>query len=243
MWSSDIEQLLEKIRINAVILSKEHKKKFFYLNNLLRYFRVPIIIISGVSSIISVGFQPYLNQKIISMLTCLLSLLCSIIGSIELYLAVQTQMENELLSSKDYYILSIDIFKMLNLNVENRNPDAKAYLEEKYAEYCEFMKKSNTIEKKLLDQLSTLPYLEKHSRTIRDKYINLSKQISSNNLLTNMDNSFYTQTNMSYSKASTDNTSNKSNFSTITCGNPNEKNVRFLDNKTDDSHDSPDTNI
>jgi hypothetical protein len=243
MWSSDIEQLLEKIRINAVILSKEHKKKFFYLNNLLRYFRVPIIIISGVSSIISVGFQPYLNQKIISMLTCLLSLLCSIIGSIELYLAVQTQMENELLSSKDYYILSIDIFKMLNLNVENRNPDGKAYLEEKYAEYCEFMKKSNTIEKKLLDQLSTLPYLEKHSRTIRDKYINLSKQISSNNLLTNMDNSFYTQTNMSYSKASTDNTSDKLNFSTITCGNPNEKNVRFLDNKTDDSHDSPDTNI
>lgn len=72
MWSSDIEQLLEKIRVNSVILSKEHKRKFFYLNNLLRYFRVPIIVISGVSSIVSVGFQPYISQTVISMLTCLL---------------------------------------------------------------------------------------------------------------------------------------------------------------------------
>ena len=79
MWSGDIDQLLDKIRINSVILSKQHKKKFFYFNNLLRYFRVPIIVISGVGSIISVGFQPYISQKIISMLTCLLSLFCSIL--------------------------------------------------------------------------------------------------------------------------------------------------------------------
>ena len=212
MWSNDIELLLDKIRMNSATLSNEHKKKYFYLNNLLRYFRVPIIIIIGLSSIISVGFQPYINQPIISMLTCLLSLLCSIIGSIELYLAIQKQMENELLSSKDYYILSIDIFKMLNLNVENRNPDAKAYLEEKYAEYCEFMKKSNTIEKKILDQLSTMPYLKKSSKLyINDKYINLSNPISSNKLLTNI----------SYSKENT-------NLST------NEKSVRFLDNEIDE---------
>lgn len=247
MWSSDIEQLLEKIRINSVILSKEHKKKFFYFNHLLRYFRVPIIVISGVSSIISVGFQPYISQKSISMLTCILSLLCSIIGSIELYLAIQKQMENELFSSKDYYILSIDIFKMLNLNVENRTPDGKAYLEEKYAEYCEFMKKSNTIEKKLLDQLTTLPYFEKPSElSLTNNYRILSKQISSNNLLTNIDNNFYSETNTSYSKSITDNNSEKSNLSTTTCGNPNEnlneKNVRFLDNLTDDNT-SPDSNI
>lgn len=245
MWSSDIEILLEKIRINSVILSKQHKKNFFYLNNLLRYFRVPIIIISGVSSIISVGFQPYISQKVISMLTCLLSLLCSIIGSIELYLAIQKQMENELLSSKDYYILSIDIFKMLNLNLENRNPDGKAYLEEKYSEYCEFMKKSNTIEKKLLDQLSPLPYIEKHSQltiTNRDNYNNLSKNVSNNNLLTNIDPYFYSQTTSSYSKANTENTSGKTNITTTTFGNTTEKNVRFLDNdntKDDDNPDSP----
>lgn len=230
MWSSDIEQLLEKIRVNSVILSKEHKRKFFYLNNLLRYFRVPIIVISGVSSIVSVGFQPYISQTVISMLTCLLSLLCSIIGSIELYLAIQKQMENELISSKDYYILSIDIYKMLNLNIENRTPDGKAYLEEKYSEYCEFMKKSNTIEKRLLDQLTQLPYFEKPSQL---SITSLAKQISSKNI-------FYSDLNSSYSKSINDNTSEKSILSTVTSGNPNEKSVRFLDNNTDDT---PDCNI
>lgn len=244
MWTSDIEQLLEKIRINSVILSKEHKKRFFYLNNLLRYFRVPIIVISGVSSIVSVGFQPYINQKIISMLTCLLSLLCSIIGSIELYLAIQKQMENELLSSKDYYILSIDIFKMLNLNIENRTPEGKAYLEEKYSEYCEFMKKSNTIEKRILDQLTTLPYFEKPSQlSITNAYMNLSKQIYNKNLLTNIDNNYYSETNTSYSKSNTDNTSQKSNLSTNTPGNLNEKSVRFLDNTSTPEEDTADSNI
>jgi hypothetical protein len=179
------------------------------------------------------------------MMTCILSLLCSIIGSIELYLAIQKQMENELLSSKDYYILSIDIFKMLNLNVENRTPDGKSYLEEKYTEYCEFMKKSNTIEKKLLDQLTTLPYFEKHSQlqSLTNTYTNLSKKFPSNNLLTNIDNSFYSSTNMSYSvKASTDINSEKSNLSTITSVNPTEKSVRFVDETQDDSY-SPDSNI
>jgi hypothetical protein len=192
-----------------------------------------------------VGFQPYLNQTVISMTTCLLSLLCSIIGSIELYLAIQKQMENELLSSKDYYILSIDIFKMLNLNVENRNPDGKAYLEEKYAEYCEFMKKSNTIEKRLLDKLTTLPYFENPSQSsIKNSYTNLSKKLYNNNLLTNIDHCFYNKNNMEYSKTNTDNISEQSNFSMITSVNPtptpSEKNVRFLDN---DTVNSPDSNI
>ena len=43
MWSSDIEQLLEKIRINSVILSKQHKKKFFYFNQIIPILQ-PIVI-------------------------------------------------------------------------------------------------------------------------------------------------------------------------------------------------------
>ena len=102
-WTSDIESVLEQIRINSILLSKEHKKRYFYLTEILRYFRLPVIIISGINSIVSVGFQPYIDQGTISMLTCLLALLCSIIGSIELYLTIQKSMENELTSSKDYY--------------------------------------------------------------------------------------------------------------------------------------------
>jgi hypothetical protein len=76
-----------------------------------------------------------------------------------------------------------------------------------------------------------------------NSYLNLSKKTHNNNLLTNIENSYDNQTNISYSKVNTDNASEKSNFSTITSGNSTEKIVRFADNETDYSPDSPDSNI
>ena len=134
-WSEDIEKVLDQLRMNSVILSIQHKKRYFYLRNILQYFRLPVIIISGINSIVSVGLQPYLNQGTISMMTCLLALACSIIGSIELYLAIQKSMENELIASKDFYILSIDLNKTLTLAIQHRPTPAKEYLEKKSSEY------------------------------------------------------------------------------------------------------------
>ena len=160
VWSNDIELILDKIRINSVLLSDEHKNRFFYLKERLMYYRLPVIVVSGISSIISVGLQTYVNQKYISITTCVLSLACSIIGSIELYLAIQTQMENELTSLKDYYLLSVDIYKMLKLDIPNRDPDGKAYLEEKYSEYCTFIKSSNIMATQINDRLSVISMVE-----------------------------------------------------------------------------------
>lgn len=156
-WSEDIENVLEQMRMNCVILAKQHKKQYFYLNNILLYFRLPVIIISGINSIVSVGLQPYVNQGMISMMTCLLALSCSIIGSIELYLAIQKSMENELLASKDYYILSIDLHKTLTLSSIHRPIPAKDYLEKKYNEYVKLCENSNLLSKKIIDSLNPLP--------------------------------------------------------------------------------------
>jgi hypothetical protein len=139
------------------LLSKEHKKRYFYLTEILRYFRLPVIIVSGINSIVSVGLQPYLQQGTISMMTCLLALLCSIIGSIELYLTIQKSMENELMSSKDYYILSIDIYKTLALSKDHRPIPAKEYLDKKYSDYVKLFENSNLLSKKITDKLNPLP--------------------------------------------------------------------------------------
>jgi hypothetical protein len=155
-WSLDIESVLENIRINCVFLTAEHKKRYFSLKTTLKYFRLPVIILSGINSIISVGLQPYLNQGLISVSTCLLALVCSIIGSIELYLTIQKSMENELMASRDYYLLSIDIFKTLSLGREHRPIPAKEYLDEKYNEYVKLFENSNLLDKKLVDKLSPI---------------------------------------------------------------------------------------
>lgn len=156
-WTNDIECVLENIRINSVILSREHKRRFFDLKENLKYFRLPVILLSGINSICSVGLTPYLEQGAISMTTCLLALVCSIIGSIELYLAIQKGMENELISQRDYYLLGVDIFKTLSLAREHRPVPAKDYLEKCYNTYCKLTESSNALPKKVEDKLCPLP--------------------------------------------------------------------------------------
>ncbi len=155
-WSPDIETILENIRVNSVLLSKEHSKTYFSLKNNLQYYRLPVIILSGLNSIISVGTQPYLPQSIISVMTCLIALICSIIGSIELYLSIQKSMELELVVSKEYYLLAVDVYKVLALEREHRPIPAKDYLEKVYTEYRKLKENSNLLLKKLPDSLCPL---------------------------------------------------------------------------------------
>jgi hypothetical protein len=91
------------------------------------------------------------------MITCLLALICSIIGSIELYLAIQKSMESELTSQRDYYLLSVDIFKTLSLIKEHRPIPAKEYLDKCYNTYCKLIENSDTLAKKIEDKLCPLP--------------------------------------------------------------------------------------
>jgi hypothetical protein len=155
-WSEDIDKLLDNIRINSVLFSKEYKKQYFYLKNNLQYFRLPVIILSGINSIISVGLQSYLKQSNISIMTCLVSLTCSVIGSIELYLAVQKSMESCLISQRDFYLLSVDIYKTLSLKREHRPIPAKEYLEKQFNCYCKLIENSDTIKKKIQDKLQII---------------------------------------------------------------------------------------
>ena len=69
-WSDDIEQILENIRHNSVILSNEHKKEYLYLKGFLIYFRLPVIILSGINSVFSIGLNTYIDQTTVSLITC-----------------------------------------------------------------------------------------------------------------------------------------------------------------------------
>jgi hypothetical protein len=156
-WTTDIEQVLENIRINCIILNKEHKSRYFTLKENLKYYKIPVIIFSSINSIVSVGLQPYLPQGTISMMTCLLALICSIIGSIELYLTIQKSMESELISQRDYYMLGVDIYKTLSLSKQHRPIPAKEYLDKCYNTYCKLTESSNALAKRVEDKLMPLP--------------------------------------------------------------------------------------
>jgi hypothetical protein len=157
-WTKDIEQLLENIRVNAVILAREHKKNFFNLKSTLKYFKIPIIVLSACNSVLAVGLSAFISQDIVSVITCVVSLTCGLISSVELYLSIQKNMEDELLYSKEFYLLSVDIYKILNLATENRPTDAKLYLEDKYNEYTTLVERSHLLAKKVVDKLTPPQY-------------------------------------------------------------------------------------
>lgn len=148
--------MLESIRKNSVHLSNYHKKRYLKYKGYAKYFKIPLIILSGLNSVISVGLQSYLPQNYISVISCLLSLACAIITSVELYLGIQRTMENELLASKDFYLLSIDIFKMVTIEVADRLVNPRAYLEDRYKQYCKLVENSDVVVKRIADGLAII---------------------------------------------------------------------------------------
>lgn len=156
-WSDDIEEVLESIRNNSYVMSNHHKKLYWSYKGQLKYYRIPVIIISGINSVVAVGLQPYLDQGLISATNCLLALFVGIIGSIELFLGLQDSMETELMGSKNFYLLAIDIYKTLTLDRSRRNCLGKDYLEEKYGEYTKLYGNAQMLRSKIKDKLSNVP--------------------------------------------------------------------------------------
>ena len=155
-WPTDVDIILERIRCNSIILSDYHKQNYFYLHSRLKYFRIPVIIISAFASVFNIGLQPFMDQGWISIICCLMSLVTGLIGSIELFLQIQKRMESDLTYSRDYYLLAIDIYKVLSLDPKNRNGDGGTFLDDKFNIYRKMVENSNILDKKIIDQLAPI---------------------------------------------------------------------------------------
>jgi hypothetical protein len=156
-WTTDQETILSAIQKNSFDISIAKRTRFKSLKSILHFFKIPIIVLSGLNSVFSVGLNPYIEQKTISILTCSLSLFVSIIGSVELYLSINSQMNDELELSKQFYLLSIDIYKELHLQKENRSIDGKTFLLDKFSIYQKLIEQSGMLSKSINDCLRPLP--------------------------------------------------------------------------------------
>jgi hypothetical protein len=157
LFTQDIEGVLEHIRVNCAILTEYHRKDFLKLNNSIKYYRIPVLLLSSVASVWSVSGTAFLEQDIVSLINCLLGLTAGTITSIELFVKLDEKMKLAEELSHKFYIISADIFKTLSLRDENRNQNGKDYLMETFSEYLKLIEKSNILDKKVKDQLLPLP--------------------------------------------------------------------------------------
>ena len=146
VWTDGIESALREIERKSMNKSERHKNNYYYFKGYQKYFRVPTIVLSGMNSVFSVGLQPYVSQGVISILCCSISLMCGVMASIELFLGIQDMMEKELVASKDYYILSSDIFKTLAVERNRRLFSGITYLDNIHAKYCHLIEQCNLLE-------------------------------------------------------------------------------------------------
>lgn len=152
-WTDDIEGVLDRIRQNCANMAEYHRRQYFNLHNKLNFFKIPIIVISTVNSVVSVMLGKFMSQDIVSVLTSILALITGIIGSVELFLKINDRMEIELSSSKNYYLLQADIFKTLNLLRKNRMDQPLDYLNETFNEYRKLYSSSNIKKKYVKDYI------------------------------------------------------------------------------------------
>ena len=171
-WTTDTEGINENIRVNSIIMSEYHKKRYDYLKSRLKFVKIPLIVFNSLNIFFSVGLVEFLPQNYISLLTMGISMVCSIINSIELFMEIEKTMSKELVVSKEFYILSTDIYRCLALDRANRSIDGKTFLDDSYNRYIKLYEQSNLMNKKIKDSLRPL---------IQDNNSDKSSDISSDN--------------------------------------------------------------
>ena len=151
--NDDIEGVLDRIRQNSNLLANYHRKRYLVLKSRLKFYRVPVIVISALNSVGAVSFQAFFPQSYISLMNMFLSLIVGIIGSLEMFFGLQKQMESELTDSKEYYILNTDIYKYLSLTPQHRTTEPDQFLQETYQRYIKLVEASIVLKKKIEDTL------------------------------------------------------------------------------------------
>lgn len=153
-----MEDILNNIRKNCIVLSKKHTQNYMYYKDTSKYFKIPIIVLSVFSGSFAVGSDVFLHQELISVVSCSISMVITIISSIELYMRIIDQLEVNRDLSVKYKVLSLDIYKILSLPVDQRGIDTLVYLNEAYSSYIKLIESSDIMPIGSKDNLLHIAY-------------------------------------------------------------------------------------
>ena len=144
-WSQSVDSLLDKIRLNCIQLTNRHIQNHLYYKGASAYFEIPTIILSVFSGSFSVGSDPFINQESISVITCSISIVITILTSIKLYMKITENSSQEQELAISFKTLALDIFKTLSLPNEDRGIDGLVYLNKIYNKYVNLVENSSIL--------------------------------------------------------------------------------------------------
>ena len=128
IWNQAIDSLLDKIRLNAVQLTNKHINNHLYYKNCSKYSEIPVIILSVFSGSFAVGSDAFLHQQLISVVSCSISMVITILTSIKLFMKITENAAQEQELAKEFKTLALEIFKTLSLPDKLRGIDGIVFL-------------------------------------------------------------------------------------------------------------------
>ena len=152
-WTEDINLVLKNLLANVDVLQKRHKQNYLLYENRLAFFRIPLICLSALNSVFSVGLNAYLEQTTVSTMNCLISLGCAVISAVELFLGIHGKMESELASYHGYKLLGNKISSTLKLEPQHREIEGIKFLTSIMSEYNKLFESSLVLQENLDDEL------------------------------------------------------------------------------------------
>jgi hypothetical protein len=156
-WSKDVEDQLQAIEENSIQQAEISKKQYLDLIYLQKYFKIPVIVISGLNSIFAIGLNNFMEQNIVSVLNCILGFIVATMGSIELYLGITKKMDIALNSYQSFYLLSVKINNCLRLDRDHRSEmDGRGFLISCLNEYEQLFSQNNITSDIYFDKLTNI---------------------------------------------------------------------------------------
>jgi hypothetical protein len=150
IWVPEIDDLLNRIRLNSIELASKHTKNFFEYENYSKCFDMPIIILSSSASFISGGsLISFIGSQVATFTGGGLTFSITMLTAMKLYLGLERLQKQEIELSKAFQTLALDVYKMLQLNAEHRHCDGLEYLNRTHNEYVKLIQSSMLLKKRL----------------------------------------------------------------------------------------------
>jgi len=143
-WTSDFEDIVQAIRLNAEGLSLHHRKQYVRYKILIRCFRIPTIIVSSIAAVVSAGFLTFLDASSSLTITCVLNLVIGVLAGLELFLGVERNMMAELAAHRAYAGLACSTAALLRLDRRHRPANAAATTDELVAHHTLLLQSSSS---------------------------------------------------------------------------------------------------
>jgi hypothetical protein len=181
-WNQELMIMLDKIRINSIYMSEKHRVRFVEFKEMSKYFDLPIIICSVFSS--SFGSLNSVPSSQTQLITTSISMFIAVLSSLKLYLNLNNSLNEEISLSKDFYIMSVQIFKVMNLKEEDRGCEPVQFLNEMYSHYIKLIEQSSLLRKNIKkDELTKIDINKYMSDSSTGSFSTLSSDNSPKNII------------------------------------------------------------